>query len=165
MSVDESLSNGLKPKGQSPTDECQMGQQVPSEAGKQQSVIAESRGQQLSSAPQRIRQSVIAESDVEFFEGIAKIVEGAKTQVERAVNTVMCMTYYEVGRLIVEQEQAGARRATYGIKLLEDLSSYLTTRCGRGWLVRNLRNARQFYLLYSPEIRQSLTSESGTVNP
>jgi len=42
--------------------------------------------------------------------------------------------YYEVGRLIVEQEQSGASRAAYGKKLLNELSAYLAERCGKGWV-------------------------------
>lgn len=96
----------------------------------------------------------------EFFDGIAKIVEQARAHIERSVNVAMCVTYYEVGRLIVEQEQSGANRAAYGKKLLDELSAYLTERCGKGWSVGNLRNARQFYQVYSPSIQQSLISES-----
>jgi hypothetical protein len=96
----------------------------------------------------------------EFFDGIAKIVEQARVHIERSVNVAMCVTYYEVGRLIVEQEQSGANRAAYGKKLLDELSAYLTERCGKGWSVGNLKNARQFYQVYSPSIRQSLISES-----
>jgi predicted nuclease of restriction endonuclease-like (RecB) superfamily len=113
-----------------------------------------------------IRKSTISELDdsvvsmPEFFDGIAKIVEQARTHIERSVNVAMCVTYYEVGRLIVEQEQSGANRAAYGKKLLDELSAYLTERCGKGWSVGNLKNARQFYQVYSPSIRQSLISES-----
>jgi hypothetical protein len=58
------------------------------------------------------------------------------------VNLTICVTYYEVGRQIVDQEQNGANRAVYGTKLLSDWSSYLTKRCGKGWSVGNLKNAR-----------------------
>ena len=64
------------------------------------------------------------------------------------------------GRRIVEQEQSGASRAAYGRRLLDELSAYLTKRCGRGWSVANLKDARQFYQVYSPSIRQPLISES-----
>lgn len=72
----------------------------------------------------------------------------------------MCVAYYEVGRRIVEQEQSGASRAAYGRRLLDELSAYLPKRCGKGWSVANLKNARQFYQVYSPSIRQPLISES-----
>jgi predicted nuclease of restriction endonuclease-like (RecB) superfamily len=99
----------------------------------------------------------------DFFDGIAKVVEQARTHIERSVNVVMCVTYYEVGRLIVEQEQSGANRAAYGKRLLDELSVYLTLRCGKGWSVANLKNARQFYQVYSLSIRQSVISESDKV--
>jgi predicted nuclease of restriction endonuclease-like (RecB) superfamily len=125
-----------------------------------------------------IRQSLISESEnqkrdavrsefsggnltaPQFFDGIAKVVEQARVHIECSVNVAMCVTYYEVGRLIVEQEQSGASRAAYGKKLLDELSAYLTERCGKGWSVGNLKNARQFYQVYSYSIRQSLISES-----
>ena len=98
--------------------------------------------------------------DSGFFDGVAKIVEQARTHIERSVNVAMCVTYYEVGRLIVEKEQSGASRAAYGKKLLEELSAYLTERYGKGWSVGNIKNARQFYQIYSSSIRKSLISES-----
>lgn len=101
----------------------------------------------------------------DFFDGIVKIVEQARTHIERSVNIAMCVTYYEVGRLIVEQEQSGASRAAYGKRLLDELSAYLTERCGKGWSVGNLKNARQFYQVYAPSIRQSLISESEKGQP
>jgi predicted nuclease of restriction endonuclease-like (RecB) superfamily len=101
----------------------------------------------------------------EFFDGIAKIVEQARTHIERSVNVAMCVTYYEVGRRIVEHEQSGASRAAYGRKLLDGLSAYLTERCGKGWSVGNLKNARQFYQVYSPSIRKSLIGESEKGQP
>jgi len=72
----------------------------------------------------------------------------------------MCVTYYVVGRKIVEQEQDGAERAVYGERQLNELSEYLTMRYGKGWSVSNLRNSRQFYLVYSKSIHQSVISES-----
>ncbi len=58
-----------------------------------------------------------------------------------------------------KQEQDGAHRAAYGAKLLSELSSYLTERCGKGWSVGNLKNARQLFMVYSPEIRKSVIGE------
>lgn len=99
-------------------------------------------------------------SEPEFFDGIAKVVERARAHIERSVNAAMCVACYEVGRRIVEQEQSGASRAAYGRRLLDELSAYLPKRCGRGWSVANLKNARQFYQVYSSSIRQPLISES-----
>ncbi|MBQ4479268.1 MAG: hypothetical protein II943_01360 [Victivallales bacterium] len=53
-------------------------------------------------------------------------------------------TYYEIGRVIVEDEQGG-----YGDKTLAELSSRLTDRFGKGWSMANLKLMRQFFLVYS----------------
>ena len=47
-------------------------------------------------------------------------------------------TDYEIGRMIVEEEQGGKSRADYGKKVLIDLSARLTAKFGRGWSVENL---------------------------
>jgi predicted nuclease of restriction endonuclease-like (RecB) superfamily len=60
----------------------------------------------------------------------------------------MVQAYWQVGRLIVEHEQGGRRRAAYGEAVLDDLSQRLTTDFGRGFDVRNLRYMRQFFLAF-----------------
>ncbi len=57
----------------------------------------------------------------------------------------MVQSYWEIGRLIVEHEQQGNRRAEYGKQQLKQLSQQLTERLGKGFDVTNLRNMRQFY--------------------
>jgi predicted nuclease of restriction endonuclease-like (RecB) superfamily len=61
----------------------------------------------------------------------------------------MVYTYFEIGRLIVEDEQKGQRRAEYGKKVLIDLSERLTKEFGRGFSVENLDRMRYFYQSYS----------------
>jgi predicted nuclease of restriction endonuclease-like (RecB) superfamily len=68
----------------------------------------------------------------------------------------MCVTYFEIGRMIVEEEQGGKSRATYGSELLRGLSAYLADRVGRGFSLSNLKNAKKFYLTYAPQVDQSL---------
>jgi hypothetical protein len=60
----------------------------------------------------------------------------------------MVQAYWQVGRLIAEDEQGGATRAEYGKKVLEALSERLSEEFGKGFDVRNLRNMRSFYLAY-----------------
>ena len=76
---------------------------------------------------------------------IAQQIEQARGQVRQAVNTAMAHSYWEIGRLIVEHEQQGNRRAEYGKQQLQQLSHQLTERLGKGFDVTNLRNMRQFY--------------------
>ena len=66
-----------------------------------------------------------------------------------AVNTAMVYTYYEIGRMIVEDEQQGEERAKYGKAVLKELSIRLTNKFGKGFSVENLENMRRFYLIYS----------------
>jgi len=94
-----------------------------------------------------------------FFEKIVTIIEQARHFVGRTANLAMCVTYYEVGRMIVEEEQNGKNRAEYGATLLKYLSIYLNECVGKGFSESTLRNARLFYKTYSPSIQQSLIAE------
>lgn len=94
--------------------------------------------------------------DGDLFARVVAILEEARSHVARTVNSDMVMSYWLIGREIVEDEQKGKKRAEYGRALIEDLSRRLTERYGKGFSVPNVRNFRQFYLVYQqriPEIR------------
>ena len=93
----------------------------------------------------------------DFFNKIIDLLHIARQQVVRSVNRTMVLTYFEIGRMIVEEEQEGKSRAAYGKSLLKTLSKELTNRFGKGFSERNLRQMRLFYLTYS--IRQTLSAE------
>ena len=80
---------------------------------------------------------------------IIALIEEARGKVAKAVNVALVYTYYEVGRMIVEDEQGGRKRAEYGKAQLATLSRRLTDRFGRGFSVDNLQNMRNFYIAYS----------------
>ncbi len=61
----------------------------------------------------------------------------------------MVYTYFEIGKIIVDEEQKGKTRAEYGKKILKGLSERLSKEFGRGFSVDNLENMRRFYLTYS----------------
>lgn len=86
-----------------------------------------------------------------FLQNVAKILESARKNAKTAVNLSMVYAYYEVGRMIVEEEQHGENRAAYGKKILQELSAYLTENFGKGFSVGNLKNIRQFYKVYSTD--------------
>lgn len=80
----------------------------------------------------------------------------------RAVNSNTVVAYWLIGREIVQEIQEGEQRAGYGERIIEDLSSRLTKRFGRGFSVPNLRNFRQFYVMFQdrkPEIHYPSGSE------
>ncbi|MFK7160031.1 PDDEXK nuclease domain-containing protein [Marinospirillum sp. MEB164] len=81
----------------------------------------------------------------QLVEAITHQIEQARGQVRQAVNTAMVQSYWEIGRLIVEQEQQGESRAAYGKQQLQQLSKQLTERLGKGFDVTNLRHMRAFY--------------------
>lgn len=61
----------------------------------------------------------------------------------------MVYAYYEIGRMIVEEEQHGENRAAYGKQILKELSTYLTGTFGKGYSAENLKLMRRFYNVYS----------------
>jgi predicted nuclease of restriction endonuclease-like (RecB) superfamily len=76
---------------------------------------------------------------------IQKILEKARNKGYRTANTEMLRAYWNIGRVIVEEEQKGKDRADYGSALLEELASRLTDLYGKSFSSRNLRYMRQFY--------------------
>lgn len=83
-----------------------------------------------------------------LVEQISKRYEQGRQQAVIAVNSHLINTYWNVGRDIVEFEQNGQDRATYGSRLLENLSKDLSIRHGKGFSMSNLSRMRQFYAAY-----------------
>ncbi len=78
--------------------------------------------------------------------GVIDVLERARRYSARSVNVIMTATYWEIGRLIVEHEQQGQKRAAYGDVLLKKLASDLIERYGKGFSRTNLQQMREFYL-------------------
>ena len=87
----------------------------------------------------------------DFLRSVSDVLSQARKNAKTAVNISMVYAYYEIGRMIVEEEQQGENRAAYGKQLLKELSAYLTENCGKGFSVGNLKNIRQFYKVYSSD--------------
>jgi hypothetical protein len=87
----------------------------------------------------------VARTDA-LFDRIVSILEQARGNVLRAVNTNMALAYWLIGREIVEEIQLGKGRAKYGDKVIEDLSARLTERYGQGFSPTTLQYFRKFYL-------------------
>lgn len=83
-----------------------------------------------------------------LFDRIVTILDQARGNVVRAVNTNMVLAYWLIGREIVEEIQRGKGRAKYGEKVMEDLSARLTERYGKGLSPTTLQYFRKFYLAY-----------------
>lgn len=96
-------------------------------------------------------------SDNSLYKKISSILEESRKFVATTVNTAMVQTYFEIGRLIVEEEQHGNVRAEYGKETLKNLSIKLTANYGKGFSVTNLKQIRDFYLTY--QIRQTVSDQ------
>ena len=87
--------------------------------------------------------------NIALFSQVVDLLQHSKQQVIKAVNQTMVYTYYEIGRMIVHEEQNGKDRAEYGKQLLKGLSQRLTDEFGKGFSIDNLERMRKFYLTYS----------------
>ena len=84
----------------------------------------------------------------QLLTNIREILLSARHTAYKAVNFAMVTAYWNIGKLIVEDEQNGNARAKYGKAVLEELSTRLTEEFGKGFTITNLKNMRQFYLLF-----------------
>lgn len=80
---------------------------------------------------------------------VREIVERGIKKAYYNVSTEALMTYWKVGRRIVEEEQTGERRAEYGKQLIKLLADNLTKDFGNSFNERNLRSFRIFYLSFN----------------
>lgn len=92
-----------------------------------------------------------------LYGNIKQVIEEARSSVYRAANFAMVQAYWNIGRLIVEEEQNGKERANYRQALLNELSKRLTKEFGQGFDASNLRKIRQFYIVFP--IRDALRLE------
>ncbi len=95
----------------------------------------------------------------ELYSQIASVLSKSRKFVVSTVNTTMVRSYFEIGRIIVENEQNGKSRAEYGKETLKNLSERLTKDFGKGFYQRNLKQIRQFFLVYSNQIPQTLSEQ------
>lgn len=103
------------------------------------------------------RGDIIQPEGHSLFNRVASILEQARANVVRAVNSNMVLAYWLIGREIVQALQGGESRAEYGKQIISELSAQLKARFGRGFSTTNLRYFRTFYTVYAdrlPEIRR-----------
>lgn len=87
------------------------------------------------------------------------IVKYARAFVIKNINTIQLVTYYIIGKWIVEEQQKGEKRAEYGKKVLETLSNALNKEFGKGFSVATLENYRKFYIMYKDRIPEPVVRE------
>lgn len=86
------------------------------------------------------------------------LIQYARGLAAKQVNFIQLMTYYSIGRWIVEEQQEGNSRAKYGQNIINNLSKKLLNEFGRGFSGDTLKNARKFYLIYRERISETVFS-------
>lgn len=89
------------------------------------------------------------EAKEELYMQVENLISSSKQSLIKSVNQTMIYTYFELGRMIVDFEQEGEKKAEYGKEILKNLSEKLAQNFGKGFSVNNLENMRRFYLAYS----------------
>ncbi len=87
------------------------------------------------------------------------MLQSARSKLVHTVNQTLITTYFEIGRLTVEEQQKGKDRAEYGKSLLQDLSKTLTREFGTGFSITNIQQMRRFYLIYQKQQTAYVKSE------
>ena len=82
---------------------------------------------------------------MQLFETVKAIILQSKERVFRLANSALLETYWNIGKLIIEEEQAGNAKAEYGKATLKKLAEQLALEFGKGYDESNLRNMRAFY--------------------
>ncbi|WP_255076363.1 DUF1016 N-terminal domain-containing protein [Lacihabitans sp. CCS-44] len=98
-------------------------------------------------------------NNLDLIDSVKEIIIGARQRVYRMANSVLLDTYWQIGKLIVEDEQMGNTKAQYGKATLKRLSRALTLEFGKGFDYTNLTNMRNFFIAFSilDALRQELS--------
>ncbi|NEW80778.1 MAG: DUF1016 domain-containing protein [Mariniphaga sp.] len=88
------------------------------------------------------------ENNTSLLASIAAVIAESRSIAYSSNNAILLKMYWEIGCLIVEDEQEGRHKAAYGKSILKNLSKQLTLEFGKGFDERNLNNIRAFYLAF-----------------
>ncbi len=90
----------------------------------------------------------------ELVEKSVELVKYSRSLAGKQVNLIQLLTYYSIGKWIVEVQQKGEKRAQYGKQILKILSTHLQEEFGRGFSVDTLENMRKFYITFKDRISE-----------
>ena len=91
---------------------------------------------------------MLEKSNIQMIEEIKDVIISSRNKVAYEVNNTMLLAYWNVGRIIVENEQNGNIKAEYGKQVMKELSKKLRKILGSGFSVSNLFNMRKLYITY-----------------
>ena len=99
--------------------------------------------------PAHISKTMPKTKSAPLYARIREILESARSSVARSVNTTQAVANWLVGKEVLDEEQRGKRRASYGEQLPTDLSARLRADFGKGYSVDILELFRRFHLEYA----------------
>jgi predicted nuclease of restriction endonuclease-like (RecB) superfamily len=89
------------------------------------------------------------QSGSDLYAKISALISQARKSIVKNIDYTMVYTYFEIGRMIIEDEQRGNNKSVYGEKTLSALSIKLTKVFGKGFSLTNLKQMRYFFITYS----------------
>lgn len=101
----------------------------------------------------------VSQRTEDFYRKVEELLKNAQNTVVQTVNQTMVITYFEIGKMIVQEEQKGKERAQYGKQLMKELSQRLSKEFGKGFSITNIQQMRNFYLIYQKQQTLSVNSE------
>jgi predicted nuclease of restriction endonuclease-like (RecB) superfamily len=95
----------------------------------------------------------------QLLDSIKKVITESRQRVFRMANTALLQTYWQIGKIIIAEEQNGNEKAEYGKATLKNLAKQLTLEFGKGFDYTNLTNMRKFFLAFPilDALRQELS--------
>ena len=91
---------------------------------------------------------MLEKNNMQMIEEIKNVIIDSRNKIAYEVNNTMLLAYWNVGRIIVENEQNGNIKAEYGKQVMKELSKELRKVLGSGFSVSNLFNMRKLYVTY-----------------
>jgi predicted nuclease of restriction endonuclease-like (RecB) superfamily len=91
------------------------------------------------------KKNVLATNIENLYGNIRHVIEEARNTIYRTSSFAMVRAYWQIGKMIIEEEQSGKERAKYGDQLIEELAVRLATEYGKGFDKTNVWNMRKFY--------------------
>jgi predicted nuclease of restriction endonuclease-like (RecB) superfamily len=79
---------------------------------------------------------------------IQAIIANAQQKAARAIDSERVLMYWQIGKVIFEEEQQRKDRADYGTYLIKSISTTFQPQMGSGFSVRQLERYRQFYRMF-----------------
>lgn len=96
------------------------------------------------------------DENIVLYQNAINLIQHARETAAKQINAIQLMTYFVLGKWIVDEQQKGDDRAQYGDKIIKVLSDTLTEKFGKGFSEDTLENARKFYLCYQDRISETL---------